>query len=100
MQCGPCFVVHHGFPSNAVAETVTATQKTARRSTGLQQSGSGPLKGGVEITAENLKGEVPNDKYRNALCTKLLCAQTEIYVSCRVKAENTKLCFQPRFVVL
>ena len=99
MQCGPCFVIPHGFPSNAAAEAVTATQKTVRRSTGLQQSGSGPLKGGVEISAENLKGEVPN-KYRNAPCTKLLCAQTEVYVSCRVKAENTKFCFPPRFVVL
>lgn len=48
--------------------------------TGLQQSGSGPLKGGVEITTENLKGEVPNDKYRNALCIKLHCAQAGVYI--------------------
>lgn len=52
-------------------------RKTMR--TGLQQSGSGPLKGGVEITTENLKGEVPNDKYRNALCIKLHCAQAGVY---------------------
>ncbi|CAM9214055.1 unnamed protein product [Bubo scandiacus] len=68
MQCGHCFLVHHGFLSNAAAKAVTATQKIVRRSTGLQQSGSRPLKGGVAIMAENLKGEVPNDKYRNALC--------------------------------
>ena len=74
MQYAPCFNVHRGFPSNAAAETVTATQKTVRMSTGLQQSQSGPLKGSVEITAENLKGKVPNDKYRNALCINLLCA--------------------------
>lgn len=80
MQCGPCFVIHHGFPSNAAAETVTATQKTVRRSTELQQSGSGPPKGGVEIIAENIKGEVPNDKYRNALCTKLLCTNRSRYI--------------------
>lgn len=32
MHCGPCFVVHHRFPTNAVAETLTATPKTVRRS--------------------------------------------------------------------
>lgn len=86
-----------------MAETVTATQNTVS-STEVQQPGPGPLKGGVKITAENLKGELPNDKYSNTLCTKLLCAQTEVYVLllllCRVKAENVEFFFQPMPVVL
>lgn len=82
-----------------MAEAVTATQNTVS-STEVQQPGPGPLKGGVKITAENLKGELPNDKYSNTLCTKLLCAQTEVYVLCRVKAENVEFFFQPMPVVL
>lgn len=81
-----------------MAETVTGTQNTMR-STEVQKSGSGPLKGGVEITAENLKGVLPNERYRNALCTNLLCAQTEVYLLCRVKAENVEF-FQPILVML
>lgn len=82
-----------------MAETVTTTQNTVR-STEVQQPGSGPLKGGVEITAENLKGELPNGKYRNALCPELLCAQTGAYVLYRVKAENVEFFFQPTLVML
>lgn len=51
-----------------MAETVTASQNTVS-STEVQQPGPGSLKGGVKITAENLKGELPNDKYSNTLCT-------------------------------